>query len=372
MAIDRKALKAMAAKHKDRIKGGKADKAKPHDFDPKELAMGIEVEAEHTGDPQTAMEIAMDHLKEFPDYYTRLKKMEREAETVKKESTMDMSLSLNWLEQLREAIDESAGDVAIKRVRKLAQGTPVEKSYGTEQDPRHELKRQMRVFAIGARHEKAKGIARRAKEKLKAMTPQNSSLEIMRARYQAFMEAGPPPIPADARRRKPKLMGQGTRTAGGVQPGSDLDIQLKAIRHPEKKGMTRVEPSGRPAVHLPGVHAPRGPSGAGKAMAALQRKIELVKKAKQQTASVSFFGPVLSEWRAVLTEISGPEHMHQEYLRMKDKHLRSAADTARAIASKVTPPERQASLRKLHRKQIGWAKEMHQQAAAHRKKHGLG
>jgi hypothetical protein len=61
-------------------------------FDPKELKMGIEVEKEH-GDRNKSTDvfkksdaknrkrfekIAKAHLKEIPDYYTRLKKMERE------------------------------------------------------------------------------------------------------------------------------------------------------------------------------------------------------------------------------------------------------------------------------------------------------
>jgi len=41
-----------------------------------ELAMGIEVEKEHTDDPEVAKKIAKDHLAEMPDYYTKLKKME--------------------------------------------------------------------------------------------------------------------------------------------------------------------------------------------------------------------------------------------------------------------------------------------------------
>jgi len=43
-----------------------------------ELVMGIEVEKEHTTDEKVAREIALDHLYEFPDYYTRLKKVEKE------------------------------------------------------------------------------------------------------------------------------------------------------------------------------------------------------------------------------------------------------------------------------------------------------
>ena len=47
-------------------------------FDKNELAMGIEVEKEHTSNTIIAKLIAKDHLSEFPDYYTRLKKMENE------------------------------------------------------------------------------------------------------------------------------------------------------------------------------------------------------------------------------------------------------------------------------------------------------
>lgn len=46
----------------------------------KELRLGTEIETEHTIDRNQAMEIALDHLLELPDYYTRLDKMERDAE----------------------------------------------------------------------------------------------------------------------------------------------------------------------------------------------------------------------------------------------------------------------------------------------------
>jgi hypothetical protein len=49
------------------------------DFDPKEIAMGMKVEMEHTTNKDIAKRIACDHLTEIPDYYTRLKKMEAEA-----------------------------------------------------------------------------------------------------------------------------------------------------------------------------------------------------------------------------------------------------------------------------------------------------
>jgi hypothetical protein len=59
-------------------------------FDIEQFRAGMDVELEHgnrdpqtdvTGsDPVTTGKIALAHLNEFPDYYTRLEKMEREAE----------------------------------------------------------------------------------------------------------------------------------------------------------------------------------------------------------------------------------------------------------------------------------------------------
>lgn len=72
-----------AGNHVDQLPGGLADKKQPGDFDQDELAMGVKVEMEHVDDRALAREIAMDHLAEIPDYYTRLKKMEQEAEAKK-------------------------------------------------------------------------------------------------------------------------------------------------------------------------------------------------------------------------------------------------------------------------------------------------
>lgn len=45
-------------------------------FDAEELAMGIEIEKEHTNDEIEAKNIAKNHLLEISDYYSRLKNME--------------------------------------------------------------------------------------------------------------------------------------------------------------------------------------------------------------------------------------------------------------------------------------------------------
>jgi len=75
-------LTGAAQFREDKIPGGKGDKAKPEDFDPEQVAMGIKVEMEHTNDPKIALEIAMDHLTEDPHYYTKLKKVEQHEESV--------------------------------------------------------------------------------------------------------------------------------------------------------------------------------------------------------------------------------------------------------------------------------------------------
>jgi len=49
----------------------------PAEVDPKELKAGIKIEREHSSNPKVQKEVALDHLTEFPKYYTGLAKMER-------------------------------------------------------------------------------------------------------------------------------------------------------------------------------------------------------------------------------------------------------------------------------------------------------
>ncbi len=74
---------------RDKIKGGYADGMSPEDIAKKhkvsvkeinaQIKKGKKVEMEHVNDEELAEEIALDHLFEIPDYYTRLDKMEKEA-----------------------------------------------------------------------------------------------------------------------------------------------------------------------------------------------------------------------------------------------------------------------------------------------------
>jgi hypothetical protein len=55
---------------------GKGKGRKASEFSAKEVRMGVEHEMEHTDDPTLAEQIAIDHLAETPDYYTRLEAVE--------------------------------------------------------------------------------------------------------------------------------------------------------------------------------------------------------------------------------------------------------------------------------------------------------
>ena len=83
----------------EQIPGGKADEKTDKDFNKKQLLMGEKVELEHTDDRAKAREISRDHLEEFPDYYTRLKKMEHQAEKeMDKKAALDRALGVLYRE----------------------------------------------------------------------------------------------------------------------------------------------------------------------------------------------------------------------------------------------------------------------------------
>lgn len=63
----------LAQKHDEdgeKLVGGLGDDKSPKNFDPEQVSLGIKVEMEHTDDPMEALEIALDHLTEDPEYYT--------------------------------------------------------------------------------------------------------------------------------------------------------------------------------------------------------------------------------------------------------------------------------------------------------------
>jgi hypothetical protein len=96
----------------DSTPGGKGDKTSEDEVCPKQLKVGIAVEKEHTNNPQTAKEIAIDHLVEDPEYYSKLIKSgladEPEALKLAKEFGMNESLQMR---KLRSIIKEVVRDL---------------------------------------------------------------------------------------------------------------------------------------------------------------------------------------------------------------------------------------------------------------------
>jgi ribosomal protein S18 acetylase RimI-like enzyme len=102
--------------NEDKLKGGLADKMSNKDIAKKfgitiaklnkEVKMGEDVEMEHVTNKTLSREIAMDHLVEIPDYYTRLKKMEKEGEKYWKGKSKQINESIkNFIKRrIRENI----------------------------------------------------------------------------------------------------------------------------------------------------------------------------------------------------------------------------------------------------------------------------
>lgn len=74
---------------------------------PKQLKMGIEIEMEHTTDSKEAKVIALQHLNEDPNYYTKLNKII--VDPVKEK--MELKEEITQLESQIEAIDKSKNPI---------------------------------------------------------------------------------------------------------------------------------------------------------------------------------------------------------------------------------------------------------------------
>jgi len=75
-------------------------------FIQKQLDMGAPIEHEHTKDQKLAVKIALQHLDEIPDYYTRLKKMEADATVKELEDQLKKlnDISYNSIDKLMRRI----------------------------------------------------------------------------------------------------------------------------------------------------------------------------------------------------------------------------------------------------------------------------
>jgi tRNA nucleotidyltransferase/poly(A) polymerase len=76
---------------KDKIPGGLGDNVPFSDFSPKKIEKGKKIELEHTDDPEIAKEIAKDHLVEDINYYEKLEKMEKKAQSMENNVKIELT-----------------------------------------------------------------------------------------------------------------------------------------------------------------------------------------------------------------------------------------------------------------------------------------
>ncbi len=79
-----------------------------------QIEKGIKVEREHTSDEAEARLIAMDHLVELPDYYTRLDKMEEEGKKDLEEDVEDVPVEENTEEVVEDVPEEEVEDAEVE------------------------------------------------------------------------------------------------------------------------------------------------------------------------------------------------------------------------------------------------------------------
>lgn len=109
-------VKRIAASNikEEKLKGGRASKEVRENatelFDPLEISVGIKVEMEHTDSIEAAREIALDHLTENKDYYTRLYHIGLIDEPITEEEENFLKEKWTRIEDV-QAIDEQQGIV---------------------------------------------------------------------------------------------------------------------------------------------------------------------------------------------------------------------------------------------------------------------
>ena len=125
-------------KKKNILKGGKGDALTVDDVDQNELRMGMMIEMEHTDDKWIALEIVLDHLAEFPDYYTRLVIMENSAKKkIKSNPTKPNEDLIDFVMSVIDSDEYEAKAVATILIEKYDLKFPF-----SDEDPKKEAKEE--------------------------------------------------------------------------------------------------------------------------------------------------------------------------------------------------------------------------------------
>lgn len=139
-------VKRIAASNikEEKLKGGRASKEVRENatelFDPLEISVGIKVEMEHTDSIEAAREIALDHLTENKDYYTRLYHIGLIDEPITEEEENFLKEKWTRIEDV-EALDKEQGIVNMPEEENV--------SNEPEQPLNQEIPTEPQQFALG-------------------------------------------------------------------------------------------------------------------------------------------------------------------------------------------------------------------------------
>jgi hypothetical protein len=122
-------------------------------FDTDQLAMGVRIETEHTKRPEVALEIALAHLREMPDYYTRLERMEesgsRRRKSKSKSKRGKRSLEARYEVRVRkpdsfasQVVSRHASRQAAEEAKSQVRGAWIVKAYRAKSPTREPAREQ--------------------------------------------------------------------------------------------------------------------------------------------------------------------------------------------------------------------------------------
>jgi hypothetical protein len=118
-----KSLSSLSKMHQIKSHKSIENISKKHNVDisfiKKQLKIGVPIEHEHTKDKDLATDIALQHLDEIPDYYTRLKKMEADAKKSIKEHCGCEDKAVEELEDGLRKLDDISYNSIDKLMRRI-------------------------------------------------------------------------------------------------------------------------------------------------------------------------------------------------------------------------------------------------------------
>ena len=118
----------------------------PKDFDLEQFKIGMKVELEHKdvthGNELETAKITLAHLKEKPDYYTRLKKVENSSQDIMSPSPIpDLNTITDPIREVKKSITQG-----IQAETKIKTSISTETGTSTSRDTKHENKIDLEIF----------------------------------------------------------------------------------------------------------------------------------------------------------------------------------------------------------------------------------